>query len=45
MPTSYLPVLAALGFALFLGGAILLLSNFVGSNTGGRAKLSAYESG
>ena len=45
MPSSYLPVLAALGFALFLGGAILALSNFTGSRSGGRIKLSTYESG
>ncbi len=45
MPSSYLPVLAALGFAVILGGGILLLSNFTGSRSGGRIKLSTYESG
>ena len=45
MPSSYLPVLAALGFALLLGAAILALSSLVGSRSGGRVKLSTYESG
>lgn len=45
MPTSYLPVLAALGFALFLGVVLLTLSYFAGSRSGGRVKLSTYESG
>ena len=45
MPTSYLPVLAALGFALMLGTIILVLSHFTGSRSGGRVKLSTYESG
>ncbi|MDX1643550.1 MAG: NADH-quinone oxidoreductase subunit A [Thermoanaerobaculia bacterium] len=45
MPASYLPVLAALGFALFLGVVMLLLSYFAGNQSGGRVKLSTYESG
>lgn len=45
MPTSYLPVLAALGFALALGLGILVLSFFIGSRSGGKVKLSTYESG
>ena len=45
MPTSYLPVLAALGFALALGLGILILSFFIGSRSGGKVKLSTYESG
>ena len=45
MPSSYLPVLAALGFAALLGSLILLLSHFTGSRSGGRIKLSTYESG
>ena len=45
MPAAYYPVLLALGFALALGGAILLLSAFTGPRIGGRVKLSTYESG
>ncbi len=35
----------ALGIALGLGGVILLMSAFIGSRSGGRIKLSPYESG
>ena len=45
MPISYLPVLVALGFALVLGLVILGMSSVVGSRSGGRTKLSTYESG
>ena len=45
MPSSYLPVLAALGFALLMGGGIVAMSSRVGSRSGGRVKLSTYESG
>ncbi len=45
MPISYLPVLAALGVALALGVGIVGLSALVGSRSGGRVKLSTYESG
>lgn len=45
MPISYLPVLAALGFALVFGLGIIGLSAMAGSRSGGRAKLSTYESG
>ena len=45
MPISYLPVLAALGFALVFALGIMGLSARVGSRSGGRVKLSTYESG
>lgn len=45
MPFSYLPVLITLGFALALGLVILGMSSLVGSRSGGRVKLSTYESG
>ena len=45
MPVDHLPVLLALGVALGLGGAILLMSSFIGSRSGGKIKLSPYESG
>ena len=45
MPADHLPVLLALGIALGLGGVILLMSAFIGSRSGGRIKLSPYESG
>ena len=45
MPVDHLPVLLALGVALGLGGVILLLSSMTGSRSGGRIKLSPYESG
>lgn len=45
MPAQYYPVLLALGIALGLGGVILALSSLIGSKSGGRVKLSPYESG
>jgi NADH:ubiquinone oxidoreductase subunit 3 (subunit A) len=45
MPADHYPVLLALGFALALGGGIVAASSFIGSRTGGRVKLSTYESG
>ncbi len=45
MPVDHYPVLLALGVALLLGGAILGMSALVGSRSGGRVKLSTYESG
>ena len=45
MPADYYPVLLALGVAIVLGGTILGLSHLVGSRSGGRIKLSTYESG
>lgn len=45
MPADYFPVLVALGIALLFGVVILGLSALVGSRSGGRVKLSPYESG
>lgn len=45
MPETHLPVLLALAFALVLGGVILVASGLIGRGSGGRAKLSTYESG
>lgn len=45
MPTSYLPVLAALGFAFLLGIVMLAMSWMAGNQSGGRVKRSTYESG
>lgn len=45
MPADYFPVLVALGIALLFGVAILGLSALVGGSSGGRTKLSPYESG
>lgn len=45
MPADHLPILLALGIALGLGGVILLLSSLIGSRSGGKVKLSTYESG
>ena len=45
MPVDHLPVLLTLGIALAMGGAILGMSSFIGSRSGGRIKLSPYESG
>ena len=45
MPQDHLPVLLTLGFALAMGGVILLASSLIGSRSGGRIKLSPYESG
>jgi NADH-quinone oxidoreductase subunit A len=45
VPRTYLPVLVSLGIALALGGILMLLSWVAGRRTGGRIKLSTYESG
>jgi NADH-quinone oxidoreductase subunit A len=45
VPQEYFPVLLALGIAFALGGVLLFLSWFAGQRTGGRIKLSTYESG
>ncbi len=45
MPADHLPVLLALGIAFALGGVILGLSSLIGSRSGGKVKLSTYESG
>ncbi len=45
MPEDHLPVLVALGFALALGVGMLWMSVYMGSRSGGRIKLSPYESG
>jgi NADH:ubiquinone oxidoreductase subunit 3 (subunit A) len=45
VPQQYFPVLLALGIAFALGGVLLALSWSAGLKTGGRSKLSTYESG
>jgi NADH-quinone oxidoreductase subunit A len=45
MPISYLPVLAALGVALAIGVGFVFVSSLIGSKSGGKTKLSTYESG
>ncbi len=45
MPADHYPVLLALGFALLLGGGVVMLSSWIGSRAGGTVKLSPYESG
>jgi NADH-quinone oxidoreductase subunit A len=49
LPRQYYPVLLTMGVAIALGAAILLMSQgfakLVGNQTGGRAKLTTYESG
>jgi NADH-quinone oxidoreductase subunit A len=49
LPQQYYPVLLTMGVAIVLGAAILLashgLAKLVGNQTGGRAKLTTYESG
>ena len=45
MPASYIPVLIALAVALALGGVIVAISSRIGSRSGGKIKLSTYESG
>ena len=45
MPRQYFPVLVAFAIAFALGGVLLLLSWAAGLKTGGRSKLSTYESG
>ena len=45
MPQTYVPVLISLGIALALGAVLMGLSWIAGKKTGGRVKLSTYESG
>ena len=45
MPQAYAPILVALAVAFLLGGVLLGLSLVAGKRTGGRVKLSTYESG
>ncbi len=45
MPQAYFPILIALAIALVLGGALMGISWIAGQRTGGRIKLSTYESG
>jgi NADH-quinone oxidoreductase subunit A len=45
VPQTYVPVLISLGIALALGAILMLLSWIAGKKTGGRVKLSTYESG
>ena len=49
MPQQYYPVLLTMGVAIILGAALLLLSQglgkLAGNQTGGRLKLTTYESG
>jgi NADH-quinone oxidoreductase subunit A len=45
VPQTYFPILFGLGLALLLGGIIVLASWAAGAKSGGRVKLSTYESG
>jgi NADH-quinone oxidoreductase subunit A len=45
VPRQYFPVLVSLGIAFALGGVLMILSWVAGTRTGGRVKLSTYESG
>jgi len=49
LPQQYYPVLLTMGVAIILGAALLLLSQglgkLAGNQTGGRLKLTTYESG
>lgn len=45
MPQTYVPVLISLGIAFALGAILMGLSWVAGAKTGGRIKLSTYESG
>jgi NADH-quinone oxidoreductase subunit A len=45
VPRQYFPVLVSLGIAFALGGVLMILSWVAGAHTGGRVKLSTYESG
>ena len=45
MPQTYFPILLGLGLALLIGGTIILVSWAAGAKSGGRVKLSTYESG
>jgi len=45
VPEQYLPILLTLGIAFALGGVLMGLSWVAGLHTGGKVKLSTYESG
>lgn len=45
MPQTYLPILLGIGIALAMGTVIMLFSRLMGSKSGGKVKLSTYESG
>jgi len=45
VPQTYFPILLGLGLALTVGSAIVLVSYLAGAKSGGRVKLSTYESG
>ena len=45
MPEQYFPVLLTLGVAILLGVTILVLSQLLGQQTGGRVKGTTIESG
>lgn len=45
MPETYYPILLGVGLALAVGSVILVVSYFAGGHSGGRVKLSTYESG
>ncbi len=45
MPQTYFPILLGLGLALTVGSLIVLVSYLAGAKSGGRIKLSTYESG
>jgi NADH-quinone oxidoreductase subunit A len=45
VPQTFVPILVALAIAFALGGVMLGLSWIAGKRTGGRIKLSTYESG
>jgi NADH-quinone oxidoreductase subunit A len=45
LPEQYYPVLLALGIAMVMGVAILILSWLLGEQRGGRIKLTTIESG
>ncbi len=45
MPQQYYPVLLAIGIALTIGAAMLIVSQLAGRQVGGKVKLAPYESG
>jgi NADH-quinone oxidoreductase subunit A len=45
VPQTYFPILLGLGLALTVGSLIVLVSYLAGAKSGGRIKLSTYESG
>jgi len=45
VPQAYFPILIALAIAFVLGGALMGISWIAGKRTGGKIKLSTYESG